>query len=172
MPGTNQKDPDTITDTITITSKSTAPEGRVSSYTPEIAAEICAQIMEGVSLRAITEKPEMPPLRTVMNWLAYDSIFKESFWQQYTRAREIQADTLFDDCLYISEAATQENWQIARLRIQTRQWMAGKLKPKVYGDLQQVDISGGVELSIAPVSKQVAHKSPPQIEGKDAQDAR
>ena len=159
-------------DTITITAKATASEGRISSYTPEIASEICARLMEGISLRKITEADTMPPLRTVMNWLAYDSVFKESFWQQYTRAREIQADTLFDDCLYISEAATQENWQIARLRIQTRQWMAGKLKPKVYGELRQVDISGGVELSIAPVSKQVAHKAAPQIEAKDAQDAR
>jgi len=153
------KDPDTIT----ITSKSTAQTGAPTTYSPEIAAEICAQIMEGHPLRTISSDPKMPAFRTIIHWLAYDSAYREDFLRLYSRAREIQADTLFDDCLAISEAATQENWQIARLRIQTRQWMAGKLKPKVYGDLQQVDISGGVELSIAPVAK-IAHKSPPQIE--------
>ena len=171
MPGTNPKVPDTITDTITITSKSTAQTGAPSTYTQEIANEICAQIMEGHPLRTISEAPNMPSFRTIIYWLAYDSAYREDFLRLYSRAREIQADTLFDDCLSISEAATQENWQIARLRIQTRQWMAGKLKPKVYGELRQIDVSGGVELSIAPVSK-ISYKTAGRIEAKDAQDAR
>jgi len=156
-------DPDTITDTITITSKSTAQAGVPSTYTPEIANEICAQIMEGHPLRTISDAPNMPSFRTIIYWLAYDSVYREDFLRLYSRAREIQADVLFDDCLRISNQATAENWQIARLQIQTRQWMAGKLKPKVYGDLRQVDISGGVELSIAPVAK-ISHKPAGQIE--------
>lgn len=62
---------------------------------------------------------------------------------QYARAREVQADKLFDECLTIADQydATAEKLEggtdhinRARLRIDTRKWMAGKLRPKVYGD--------------------------------------
>ncbi len=33
----------------------------------------------------------------------------------------------------------------ARLRIDTRKWLAGKLKPKVYGEKQVVDVNHGLE---------------------------
>ena len=33
----------------------------------------------------------------------------------------------------------------ARLRIDTRKWLAGKLKPKAYGERQTVDVNHGVQ---------------------------
>jgi len=157
------------TDTITITSKATAPSGAPTTYSPEIAAEICAQIMEGQPLRKITQGPGMPALRTILWWLVRGEQ-QEEFGRLYAHARVVQADTLADDILYTARHEPDVNR--ARLIVDAQKWVASKLKPHVYGDIRQVDISGGVELSIAPVSKQVAHKSPPQIEAKDAQDAR
>jgi len=155
-------------DTITITAQDTAQAGAPSTYTPEIAAEICAQIMEGHPLKKITQEPGMPALRTILWWLVRGEQ-KEEFGRLYAHARVIQADTLADDILYT--ARHEEDVNRARLIVDAQKWVASKLKPHVYGDIRQVDVSGGVELSIAPVAK-ITHKTAPQIESEDAQDAR
>jgi hypothetical protein len=46
-----------------------------------------------------------------------------------------------------------EHVRRSRLRIDTRKWLAGKLKPKVYGERQTVDI--GVEVTLT-LEEQVA----------------
>lgn len=104
----------------------------------------------------------MPEQRTVYRWLAHKD--HEEFRQQYARARELQADTLADECLDIADDARNdwmeklgpeeaqlyqlngEHIQRSRLRIDQRKWMAGKLKPKVYGDKQETVHSGSVEI--------------------------
>ena len=80
----------------------------------------------------------MPPISTVMDWL----IKHKDFSEQYACAREAQADALFDDCIDIADTATLEEVQQARLRIDTRKWMAGKLKPKKYSDKITQEITG------------------------------
>lgn len=57
-----------------------------------------------------------------------------AFRSQYARAREAQADAFVDDVTDISDNATPENWTVARLRVQARQWAASKIAPKKYGD--------------------------------------
>jgi hypothetical protein len=76
----------------------------------------------------------------------------EDFRDQYARAREEQADFLFEQCLAIAdddsgdvtivtdgkgnavERVDHENIQRSRLRVDTRKWMAAKLAPEKYGD--------------------------------------
>jgi hypothetical protein len=94
----------------------------------------------------------MPCLRTVFNWLRVH----ESFVQQYARAKEESADALSDEMLEIADdgrndwmkrnaeddagwVANGENVQRSRVRIDTRKWLASKLKPKKYGD--KVDLT-------------------------------
>ncbi len=135
------------------------------AYTPDdIAAHkatICERIAGGESLRQILEADGMPASSTVFMWLADDSTFSE----QYARAREAQADAVFDDILSIADDGTndwmerknsdgqnigwQENGEALRrsqLRIDARKWMAGKLKPKKYGDKLDINHSGSVEM--------------------------
>jgi hypothetical protein len=61
------------------------------------------------------------------------------------RAREAQADAIFDECLDIADDGSNDFMgedekyngdAVARskLRVDTRKWMAGKLAPKKYGD--------------------------------------
>lgn len=108
--------------------------------------------MQGESLRSICRSDDMPAQSTVFYWLARI----EGFSEQYARAREVQADTLFDDVLEIADDS-RNDWmeqhgedavgyklngdhvQRARLRIDARKWMAGKLRPKVYGDKLEVE---------------------------------
>lgn len=119
------------------------PKGRPSDYTDEIAAKICYELSIGRSLRKICLADDMPCVRTVHVWL----LSKTDFMHQYTQAREIQADTIFDECIDIADTEDNDMQTVDgqervnsdviardRLRIDTRKWMAGKLRPKKYGD--------------------------------------
>ena len=103
--------------------------GRPSGFTQEIADTICERIADGESLRSICAADDMPNKATVFKWLAAFPTFSD----QYARARETQADSLFDDVLTIADSS-QDDPQDRRVRIDARKWMAGKLRPKVYGD--------------------------------------
>ena len=81
---------------------------------------------------------------------------------RYARAREIQADRMAEEIVEIADDATNdfmekrgkdgrkkvefnsENVNRSRLRIDTRKWLAGKLKPKVYGEKQTVEVNQGL----------------------------
>jgi len=123
-------------------------QGRPSDYSQEIANTICLRLGGGESLRAICRDNDMPAIQTVYNWM-----FKHpSFMEQYTRAREEQADTLADEIIAIADETPEvvevKNkdgividhrldsaflaWQ--KNRIDARKWTAMKLKPKKYGD--------------------------------------
>ena len=127
------------------------------AFSQEIFDAICDRIADGESLRSICESDGMPSKTSVMRWLLPDDA--QALRDQYARARELQADTLFDDMLDIADdarndwmerrgeedagwVANGEHIQRSRLRIDSRKWMAGKLKPKVYGDKQAVEMSG------------------------------
>ena len=107
------------------------------SFSQELFDTICDRLADGESLRKICRDKDMPNQVTVFRWLAND----DELGKQYARAREAQADSLFDDCLDIAdkfdgaqEMLEPEHIQRAKLRIDTRKWMAGKLRPKKYGD--------------------------------------
>lgn len=112
------------------------PEG----YGQETADIICERIADGESLRSICRDDEMPNKATVFRWLTRNQPFSD----QYARARETQADTLFDDMLEIADGHGERidedgktllasDVQRDRLAVETRKWMAGKLKGK-YSD--------------------------------------
>ncbi len=67
--------------------------GRPTTFTHELADRICEQLIEGSSLRTICRNGAMPNRSTVFRWLAAN----EAFRVQYARARELQADTFFED---------------------------------------------------------------------------
>lgn len=108
----------------------------------------------------------MPDKATVFRWLES----KDAFRDQYARAREVQADTLFDEILDIADDGRndwiekrnadgevigwQENGEALRrsqLRIDARKWMAGKLLPKKYSEKQQVEVTGKNGSPLVPV---------------------
>lgn len=98
-------------------------------YGQDTADSICAMLADGISLRAICKLKAMPTTSTVCKWLGKNTAFAE----QYARARELQADALFDDCLALADnehPKSAKDAQERRLQIDTRKWMAGKLKGK------------------------------------------
>jgi len=121
--------------------------GRPSEFNQEIASGICERIADGESLRSICASDDMPAKSTVFKWLTQ----QKGFADQYAHAREAQADTLFDEMLDIADDARNdwmerngkddagweangEHIQRSKLRLEARKWMAGKLRPKKYGD--------------------------------------
>lgn len=111
----------------------------------ETKNRICELIADGQSLRGIVLAEDgMPSRATVFKELAADHVFAD----QYARAREAQADTIFDEILKIADESqhdtyidedgnTRTNQEVvarSKLRVDARKWMAGKLRPKVYGD--------------------------------------
>jgi hypothetical protein len=122
---------------------------RSSEYTPEIADLICARLASGESLRSVCRDESMPCVATVFNWLRS----QPQFLEQYARAKEESADALADEMLEIADDGTNdwmkrhtkddedaawvvngEHIQRSRVRIDTRKWLASKLKPKKYGE--------------------------------------
>ena len=106
-------------------------------FADDVRLEVLDLIAQGHSLRAIGAMKGMPSKATVMRWLNED----EGFQDQYARAKDEQADVFFEDVLSIADLATPEDVAVARLRIDARKWMAGKLRPKKYGD--KLDLTHG-----------------------------
>lgn len=122
----------------------------MAEFSQELFDQICEQLAEGKSLRKICAQDDMPSKTSVMRWLRGN----EELRDQYARARDDQADTLFDECLHIADTFDSEEMlepqhiNRARLRIDTRKWMAGKLRPKVYGDKLDLNHSGNFTVNL------------------------
>jgi hypothetical protein len=69
--------------------------------TDDLAAELCARMAEGRSLKEICEADDMPSLRTVQRWLKTD----REFCELYDRARNERAFVLADEIIEISDEA-------------------------------------------------------------------
>lgn len=120
---------------------------RSLEFTEEIGDRICERLIEGESLRSICRDEDMPTTSTVCKWLTRVPAFAE----QYARAREQQADTLFDEILHIAdtpllgrkikstsdgkvEEIEGDMIEHRRLQVDARKWMAGKMAPKKYAE--------------------------------------
>lgn len=134
--------------------------GRPTDYSQNIADLICERLADGESLRSICEDEALPARSTVFRWLSLHPEFSD----QYARAREAQADAIFDDILEIADDGRndwmerqnadgenigwRENGEALRrsaLRVDARKWMAGKLRPKKYSDKLDLNVSGSLQ---------------------------
>lgn len=149
--------------------------GRPSVYSEAIAAQIFTRMTEGESLRAICRDERMPALSTVYNWLASDK--HRDFLERYARAKEERAETLGDE---ITELADEEprtfkdangsiridpgwvQWQ--KLRIDSRKFIASKLKPTSYGDKVDVNLGGQADNPLSVLLQQVSGKTLKPVE--------
>jgi hypothetical protein len=143
------------------------PAHRPSSYTDEIAHEICETIAHsnrGIDYLCSKHK-SWPDPKTVMRWLSQ----QETFRQRYADARARQADFIFDECLEIADDVSGDGErgdngketqhateQVARskLRVDTRKWIAARLAPKKYGE--QIAVEHGAADSLLNALKAMA----------------
>lgn len=105
--------------------------GRPSEYTVEIGTAICARIAEGESIRKIVADNTMPSSSTIFRWLLDED--KKEFWEQYEKARNIQAELMFEEILSIADDEEKEVMR-SRLKVDARKWYLSKVLPKKFGD--------------------------------------
>jgi hypothetical protein len=153
-----------------------AKTGRPSEFTQAMADAICEQLIDGESLRSICKRNGMPVVSTVCKWLNQ----QPEFAKQYARARELQADTLADEILHISntpkkgkqrttkptgvEVTERDMIEHRRLQVDARKWYASKLAPRKYGEFVKAEVTA--TLSLAQIIE-AAGKEEGKEEGKD-----
>lgn len=120
-------------------------KGRPQKYTAELAKEICEVILttsKGTK-KLCEERPHWPCQDTFFSWLKTYPEFSE----QYARAKICQVEFLVDEMLEIADDASEDSFlneegrtivngaaiNRAKLKIDTRKWLACKLVPRVYG---------------------------------------
>jgi hypothetical protein len=99
----------------------------------------------------------MPDAGTIYNWLASPNLVP--FFKQYARAKDTQAELMFDELLEIADDGSNdlmtiekgdksyevENKEVvnrSRLRVDTRKWYLSKVLPKKFGDKLDVTSDG------------------------------
>jgi hypothetical protein len=136
-------------------------------FRQEIADIICERLAGGETLRDICKDDDMPSNVTVYKWVQLVPTFASA----YARARELQADTYFDDIVHVAKTpfiGTKKKTTTApngvtieisegdmvdhrRLQMDALKWAAGKMRPKNYGDRagsSDADESGRNEVNI------------------------
>lgn len=145
--------------------------GRPTDFSQRIALQICEEVSDGPSLRRVCEAEELPTKRTVQRWLAkgYEDIGDKQdtvyarFCHRFARAREMQAESLFDDAKDVADDGTndymesvskkgiekvmfvKDNVLRSRLRVDTYLTIAERQKPKKYAKMTKfADAEGEV----------------------------
>jgi hypothetical protein len=126
--------------------------GAHPSYNEALATEILDQLAEGKTMRAICREPRMPAASTVGRWVTEDV---NGFADRYERARKLQADSLFDEAIDISNEQFIDNTEVqaARLKIDTRKWYIARVNPERYGD--KIEVTRTERLSDEQVDAQL-----------------
>lgn len=144
---------------------------RPTIYTIELAHTICERLAKGESLRRICLDEDMPDASTVHAWVLED---KEGFSKQYARARDIQAEVMFDEILDIADDGSNDYMTItkgrdsynvedkevtnrSRLRVDSRKWYLSKVLPKKYGD--KLDLTTKDKEFPTPIINVLSHNS-------------
>lgn len=126
-------------------------------WNPEQKAKACEEILakvaKGASLNSICKNGDdwIPPRKTFDMWCDNDADLSA----KYARAREDRAEVIFEECIAIADSqegdvilvdgVEQINHDFisrAKLRIDTRKWMIGKMQPKKYGDKLEIGGTG------------------------------
>lgn len=124
---------------------------RGNTYTEHMGNLICIRLAEGESLNKICKDEGMPDKATVFRWLGAEA----TFCDKYARARELQAETQFDELIDIVDQPPElarivgkdgelievkfdsSYVQWMKLRVDTRKWTAARMAPRKYAEYRQ-----------------------------------
>lgn len=106
-----------------------------------IVSHVLESIADGQSLRHICDSDKLPDRGTILRWLCDD----EEFATNIARARNTQAESIFDDITDVlaDVRSGKLDATAGRTVVWGMQWQASKLKPKKYGDRQTIEHEPG-----------------------------
>jgi hypothetical protein len=121
-------------------------------YTPELGARICDEISDGKTLPEVCAMDGMPCKRAVFGWVRSNPEFE----RMYRIAQQDRAEGLVEEIVSIADDSSRDfvpdkdgNMRVdnehinrARLKVDTRKWIACKVIPKLYGD--KLEINGEI----------------------------
>lgn len=144
--------------------------GRTTTYTDELAKKICDLVATSdKGLKQIcAENDDLPVASTIYLW----RLNVPAFSDMYLKAKRLQGEIYAESTLeiaaqkptYIDEKGIEKvdaahvAWQ--KLNVNTRQWHAARLAPKVYGDKLQNDAANNqgfveeIAQKVAEINKQ------------------
>ena len=129
-----------------IKKKKTKKIGRPTGYTKRLGTRICERIAKGESVRKIVKDKKMPTTSMIFRWLLDKD--KKEFREQYEEARNVQAETMFEELIEIADAKKKDVMR-DRLRVDTRKWYLSKVLPKKFGD--KLDLTTGGKKLPTPI---------------------
>ena len=111
---------------------------RPSIYSEKLVDRMLEEIASGRSVIGLCREEEWTP--NAATW--YRWLYKiEGLSDRYARAKSHQSEREADIILDIADNATNTDYQVARLRVDARKWVASKLLANKYGDKTQIDHS-------------------------------
>jgi hypothetical protein len=133
---------------------------RPSAYTEAIAAEICDRLAHGETLVKICQSEHLPSRTTVLRWVNEN---RHNFGDRFARARDLQFEHWADSLADVADSVRDKPEQVpaARLESENKRWLLARLKPSLYSEKFQADItSAGKPLASATdldIAKALAH---------------
>lgn len=113
-------------------------------WTPELESAIIDRILAGEAISAILESIKISP----------QSFYRRraqvpEFGTNITRAQEEAQEAFVDSIEALIPTIDAENFNAVKTQMWARMWIAGKRKPKKYGEKIQQEHSGSLDLSLA-----------------------
>jgi hypothetical protein len=109
---------------------------RPSIYSKELEERMLEEIASGRSVIGMCREEKWTP--NADTW--YRWLYKiEGLSDRYARAKAFQSEREADIILDIADNATNQDYQVARLRVDARKWIASKLLPNKYGEKTSID---------------------------------
>ena len=144
-----------------------------SKFPADITTIICQKVMSGTPMHKISGEEGMPCRATISRWLNTDPHFMKMYLDAARVSVLMDADrmqaiadgeTVYEEFLttdedgndVVKKLAKVEPVDRARLRLQTIQWRATKLLPKIFGD--KVELETGLGDSLDKLLTEISNR--------------
>ena len=129
---------------------------RPTIYSEELEDRMLEEIASGRSVISLCREEDWTP--NADTW--YRWMYKiDGLSDRYTRAKAISSEYHADQILAIADEADNQTFQVARLQIDARKWVASKLVPNKYGEKSQIDHTSSDDSMKAPTVIKLVSKS-------------
>jgi hypothetical protein len=129
---------------------------RPTIYTVKLEDRMLEEIASGRSVISLCREEDWTP--NADTW--YRWMYKiDGLSDRYTRAKSISSEFHADQILAIADEADNQTFQVARLQIDARKWVASKLVPNKYGEKSQIDHTSSDDSLKAPTVIRLVSKS-------------
>ena len=118
--------------------------GRPTTYSPELVEKLLEHLEDGLCVSDVAKIEGMPKVRTVYQWMEAHPEFAQAY------ARAVEAGIRGNESELLAEARRRPvdsvDAQGQRTLVDALKWRLSKRLPRDFGDRQQVEHSGKVEL--------------------------